>query len=169
MFKDRRGGSTVLSVIAGLGLITFMLFFPIVSFSLLHKQNLLEDCLTVGLQMVSVEGGLTEEIEQVLIANMRSKGLIPEPMPEGMEERIIFKSNADIRLGDEQRRYRDSADPGITLEIIFPADVEVGLINALSRIIGATKETVPFKDGEGAKVVWNYTFKGYILSEKVDY
>jgi hypothetical protein len=41
-------------------------------------------------------------------------------------------------------------------------------MNGLSKIIGASGKTLPFRDQDGDGN-WYYKHKGYILSEKIDY
>mgnify|MGYP001259435789 CR=1 FL=1 len=169
--KGERGGSTLLEIMVSLGLITFIIFYPVATYSLTQKESMLEDILATTMQMVSVEGGLTDRVEDVIFLNLESKGLIPKDSHDDPEirEKIKIISNADARNGaTENLIYRDDADPKIYIEIWYPANLEVSLINGLSRIIGAKEETIPFstKDNEGN---WYYKHKGYILSEKIDY
>lgn len=170
IWKNKRGSSTLFEIVIGLGLITFILFYPIGIFSLTHKQNLLEDVLAMGLQMVAVEGGLTDRVEQTLYLNMEAKGLLPPNSTSEQRSMVKITSNADARGGNTSAlKYRDDEDPTIMLEILYPADNEVSFLNGLSRLIGASDAEIPFKTADGTQVRWYYRFKGYIMSEKVDY
>jgi len=55
--KEKKGGSTLLEILISIGLITFVLFYPIATYSLTQKENVLEDILSTSMQMASVEGG----------------------------------------------------------------------------------------------------------------
>lgn len=170
ILKSRKGGSTIFEIVICLGVIVFILFYPVGIFSLTHKQNLLEDVLTLGLQMAAVEGGLTDNVEGAIYLNLEAKGLLPQN--SSSQERSIVKinSNADARGGNTAAlKYRDEEDPIIMLEILYPADTEVKFLNGLSRLIGASNIDIPFKVADGVDVQWYYSFKGYIMSEKVDY
>jgi|LSQX01.1.fsa_nt_gb hypothetical protein len=171
IIKGKRGGSTLLEIMVSLGLITFILFYPIATYSLAQKENMLEDILATSIQMVSVEGGLTDRVEDVIFLNLEAKGLIPKDSHDKPEirEKIRIKSNADARKGDiENLIYRDDDDPKIFIEIWYPANTEISLMNGLSKIIGASGKTLPFRDQDGDGN-WYYKHKGYILSEKIDY
>lgn len=168
--NERRGGSTLLEILISLGLITFILFYPVAMYSLTHKESLLEDILATSIQMASVEGGLTDRVEDVIFLNLEAKKLIPEGSHNDKETRnkIEIYSNADARGGKvENLIYRDDEDPKIYIEIWYPADKEIGLINGVSRLIGVSDVGVPFAKEKG--VSWYYRPKGYILSEKIDY
>lgn len=168
--KEKRGGSTLLEIIVSLGLISFILFYPIATYSLINKENLLEDVLAIGIQSAAIEGGLTNKVEDIIYLNMEQKGLIPKDSHDDQETRkkIEISSNADARGGSlENLIYRDDSDSKIYIEILYPAKNEVRLINGLSKIIGAGQGTVPFSNQNG--VEWRYKHKGYILSEKIDF
>ena len=97
--NERRGGSTLLEILISLGLITFILFYPVAMYSLTHKESLLEDILATSIQMASVEGGLTDRVEDVIFLNLEAKKLIPEGSHNDKETRnkIEIYSNADAR------------------------------------------------------------------------
>jgi len=169
--KEKRGGSTTLEVIVSIGLITFLLFYPLATHSLTQKESMLEDILSTSMQMASVEGGLTDRVEEVIFLNLESKGLIPKDSHNNpqVREKIKIISNADARDGaDGNLKYRDDEDPKIYIEIWFPANAEVSLINGLSKLIGGKGEVIPLsaQDDDGN---WYYKHRGYILSEKIDY
>lgn len=167
--KSRRGASTIFEIVIGLGLITFILFYPLGLFTLTHRQNLLEDVLTTGLQMVAVEGGLTDRVADSIYLNMEAKGLLPPNSTQAQRSLVKLVCNADARGGNTAAlKYRDDADPKIMLEIWYPADTEVNFMNGLSRLIGASSSEVPFK-ASGSNVKWYYRLRGYIMSEKVNY
>lgn len=165
--KDRRGGSTIFEIVIVLSLIAFILFFPVVMFSYTHKAALMEDVLMVALQDASVNGGLTDETEDLIYSNLELKGLLPQNSTEEQREQVIIKTNADARDGQlENLKYRDDKDPKIKIEIWFPADNEVSFLNGLNRLVGGTMEKFPTDNG---KVKWYYRLQGYIYSEKIDY
>ena len=170
--KERKGGSTLLEILISLGLITFVLFYPVAMYSLTHKENLLEDVLATSLQMASVEGGLTDRVEDVIFLNLEAKKLIPEGTHNDSEtrSRIQIISNADARRGAVQNLvYRDDKDPKIYIEIWYPAEKEIKLINGLSKLLGATELSLPFSTKDNDGTTWYYRPKGYVLSEKIDY
>ncbi len=70
--KRKRGGSTLLEILVSLGLITFVMFFPVVSHSLTQKESMLEDILATTMQMVSIEGGLTDRVEDIIFLNLEA-------------------------------------------------------------------------------------------------
>lgn len=126
IWKTKRGGSTLFEIVVSLGLITFILFYPIGVFSLTHKQNLLEDVLTTGLQMVAVEGGLTDRVEDTIYLNLEAKGLLPPNSSAEQRDSVKIICNADARNGNTAAlKYRDDEDPKIMLEILYPADREI--------------------------------------------
>lgn len=163
--SSRRGGSVILELIISLGLITVTIFLPVALFALNHKANLLLDVLTTGIQMMAVDGGLTDRVEEVIYRNMEAKGLLPPNSTAAERAMVVLVSNADARDGHTERlKYRNcESDNLLELEIRYPAKYETGLINALSRMIGAGPTQLPFGDS----VEWYYVFKGYILSEKI--
>jgi len=170
IFTQKRGGSTIFEMIIAITLITFILFFPVITFSLTHKQNLLADTLALGLQAVSIEGGLTNRVQTMMLDNLSAKGLIPENPAHPIYQRVRFESNADARnLQVQNLRFRDGADPKISFEIWYPADAEISLINGLSRLIGANNQNVPFRVNEAGEVRWYYRMRGYIFSEKINF
>jgi len=169
--KGKRGGSTLLEILVSLGLITFVMFFPVVSHSLTQKESMLEDILATTMQMVSIEGGLTDRVEDIIFLNLEAKGLIPKDSHNDPEirEKIKIMCNADARNGaTENLIYRDDPDSKIYIEIWYPANLEVRLINGLSKIIGAGEDTIPFSVQDDEEN-WYYKHKGYILSEKINY
>lgn len=169
--KEKRGGSTTLEVIVSIGLITFLLFYPLATHSLTQKESVLEDVLATSMQMAAVEGGLTDKVEDVIFLNLESKGLIPKGSHDSPEvrNRITVKSNADARNGATQNLiYRDDEDSKIFIEIWYPANAEVALMNGLSKVIGGKSKTLPFSDQDD-NGRWFYKHRGYILSEKIDY
>jgi Flp pilus assembly protein TadG len=164
--REKRGGSTTVEIIVVIVLLTFFMFFPIATFSLNQKQNALEDVLSTGIQMVSIQGGLTDEVEDAMFLNLEAKGLIPEGTASDpdIRSKINLETNADARGGSTSNLiYRDDADPTIELALWYPIENEIKLIRSLTRLIGG--EITP--DAEGKS--WYYRPKGYILSEKVDY
>lgn len=170
--KEKRGGSTIFEVVICISLLTFIMFYPIATFSLTHKENLLEDVLTTTMQNMSVEGGLTDRVQNLLFLNLEAKNLIPPNTntDPATRSKVKLTSNADARNGATGNiKYRDDADPTLSIEIQYPADKDVKFINGLSRLVGATDSTVPFSVADNSNVSWYYTLKGYILSEKVNY
>jgi hypothetical protein len=170
--KEKHGGSTLFEIVISLGLFTFILFYPIATFTLTHKENLLEDVLTTSMQMISVEGGLTDRVQNITFENLEAKGLIPpgKSTDPAVRRAITISSNADARNGNTSAlKYRDDADPKISIEIRYPADSEVKFINGLSKMIGANEANLPFRVANGTQVQWFYSLKGYILSEKINY
>lgn len=167
MMKGKQGGSTIFEIVIVLGLITFILFFPVAMFSYTQKATLMEDVLMVALQDVSINGGLTDETEELIYLNMELKNLLPKNSGEEERSQIIIKSNADARNGQVQNlKYRDDEDPLIKLEIWYPADREISLLNGLNRLIGGTLDQFPTDNGQ---IRWYYRLQGYIYSEKIDY
>lgn len=182
--REKRGGSTIFEVVVCIGLLTFILFYPVATFALTHKENLLEDTLTTGLQMVAVEGGLTQNIETIIYKNMEGKGLLPTDCSD--EDKSKVKINAglynkqnntvssikgDMRSGEPGNTiYRDDSQNIIYLEIWYPADNEVSFINGLSQIVDPWHASeVPLQSEGGTEVAWYYRLKGYIMSEKINY
>jgi len=167
--SNERGSSTILEVLIVMGLVLFIIFFPAAVFSTTSKNLQLQDVMTLSLQMASIEGGLTDRVEDVIFDNMSAKGLIPEPDDPrylAAREAVIISSNADARNGNfENILARDQDMPVINISILFPADVEVRLINGISRMMGARGDSLPIR-GDGD---WYYSASGYILSERVDY
>ena len=111
--KEKKGGSTLLEILISIGLITFVLFYPIATYSLTQKENVLEDILSTSMQMASVEGGLTDRVEEVIFLNLESKGLIPKDSHNNpqVREKIKIISNADARDGaGGNLKYRDDED-----------------------------------------------------------
>ena len=170
--RNKRGGSTLFEIVISLGLITFILFYPIATFTLTHKENLLEDVLTVSMQMVSVEGGLTDRAEDLIYQNLEAKRLIPQGESESptVRSKVRIVCNADARGGNTANLvYRDDADPTLSIQILYPADNEVNFINGLSSLLGAKGASLPYKITNSGQVEWYYNLNGYILSERIDY
>lgn len=162
IWRSRRGGSTILELLIAFGIITFTIMMPVALFTVNHKANLLEDTLTIGLQAMAVQGGLTDEVADLIYRNMESKGLLPPNSTPEQRAKVKLISNADARGGQIQNlKYREDAAV-LELEIRYPASTDVAFINALSRLIGAT-QAIP----GGKNVQWYYVHKGYVLSEKV--
>ncbi|MDD2627239.1 MAG: hypothetical protein PHI87_06815 [Candidatus Methanomethylophilus sp.] len=161
---NKKGGSTIFEVVICLSLIVFIMFFPVVVFSFTHKQSLLEDVLTVGLQMVAVEGGLTDRVEDIIYENLEAKRLLPEDSSQETRDLVIVSSNTN----NTSLKYRDDSNPVISLEMWYPAENEVNLLNGLNKILGASESELPFMKSEEDNK-WHYHLKGYIMSEKVDY
>lgn len=164
--KEKKGGSTLFEIVIALGLITFILFYPVVLFSYNQKASLLEDVLTIALQNVSVEGGLTKRGEDLIYDNLEAKGLLPANSSTEERRKVLIVCNADARENSDNLIYRDDEDPKIHLEIWYPADTEVSFINGLNRLIGAATTQYPTNNGQ---VNWYYRMQGYIYSEKIDY
>lgn len=171
ILQNKRGGSTILEILISVGIITFILFFPIATFSTMHKQNLLNDVLTTGLQIIAVEGGLTDRAEDLVYDNLESRGLLPENSTETQRAKIGVSSNADARgMNQNNRIYRYDVNSKLSLTIKYPATEEVKMINALSKLIGVPDNNLPFRvEFDETDKTFYYVFKGYVLSEKVDY
>lgn len=164
-WSNKKGGSTVIEIIVSITLITFLLFYPLATFTLSQKQNLLEDTLTTSMQMVSIEGGLTDRVEELIFLNLESKGLLPENSYENpdIKDKVTINTNADARGGHTQNlKYRDDEDPKISLEILYPADKEIRFLNGVIGLV--SKDKTINHDG----VSWNYRMSGFTLSERVN-
>ena len=160
-------GSIIIEVLVCITLITFVMLYPLFTYSYTNKINLLEDVSTMGLQMIAVEGGLTDQVAEIIYLNLEQKRMIP-PGDAAARSKVIITSNADARNNNKQAlKYRDSADPKLYLKIQYPATKEVQFMNGLSRMIGAGNN-LPFETS-GGTVTYYYEAQGYIMSEKIDY
>lgn len=154
--RNKKGGSTIFEVVICITIITFILFYPIATFSLLNKKNLLQDTLTTTLQSTSLQGGVTNSVVTLTKENIKKKGFD--------DSKLIVRSN---NTNNTNLIYRESDTP-IDVEILYPANKEIDFINGLSRIIGANEKSLHFekvKEGEQ----YYYKLEGFTLSEKINY
>lgn len=165
--KNNRG-NVVLEVLICIGVITFFLFYPIATFSITHKENLLQDALTMGLQAASVEGGLTDGVEDYIYSQLEKRNLLPANSTEGIRKMVKINSNADARNNNTDKLiYRHDNPSEISLEILYPANTEVRLLNGLAKLVGAAHENVPFRVLNDDNITWYYRIEGVILSERI--
>lgn len=169
LVADKKGGSTMFEIVIVLSLVTFILLYPLAVFTLAYKQNLLADTMVTGLQIVAIEGGLTDKAEDLIYRNLEAKRLLPAGSNEEQRGQVIIACNADARNGNVQNLVaRDSSSPKIMLEIWYPANKEVQFIQGVCRLIGISQTSLPqFKTPEGKTGKYYYE-AGYIFSEYVE-
>lgn len=164
--NNRSGGSNLLTVLITMGLITFILFYPIAMFNITQNITLIEDLFSMSMQTVAIEGGLTDRAENIIFKNMEAKGIIPANSSENPDIRnsIILESNADARGGNTDNIiYKTDDNPVIDFAIWFPANKDMKFLDSVRMSILWENES-----GLDSKLDYYYSMNGYIISEKID-
>ena len=74
ILKNKKGDSTILQVIICITILTFMLFFPIISFSYFKFQMSVDDIAITALETAIVRGGVDEEVMEIIVSEFQEKG-----------------------------------------------------------------------------------------------
>lgn len=151
--KNKKGASEILQILILFTIITFILFFPIATYTINQRSNMLEDTKTLGLQMLSRQGQLTQVIKDTIIADLAAKGFDTSG--------VIIKSSTDTT----GVVYRDNNTP-MWLEIYVPATGDVKFLQTLWNLVGLKRGMAGYAFGGDASTYYYYT-KGYILSERI--
>jgi len=150
MFKlNKKRGSATLEVMICIGLITFILFFPVAIFSLTGRQTAMSTLLIHGLQVISLEGGLTPSGDELIRQNAEQLGFNPQRV-----EVEVLHGGVDITQG-HTRVEKGSTTP-IRLTIRYPNSAEVAFFNNIVELVGTS---------EVANEEGFYTVTGYVKSE----
>jgi len=154
---NKKRGSSTMEIVLCIGVITFILFFPIAMFSLTNRQTTMSTLLIHGLQIVSLEGGLTDRAEELIVSNANRLGF-NRRRPDGTNE-LIISSNRDARGGlDANRVSKIDGDALIVLMIQYPVDLEARFLNSIGNLINSEG----FMEEAGY-----FTVSGYVHSEWV--
>lgn len=153
--KEKKGGTEILQLIIMFTVITFIVMFPLATFSINQKKNFMEDSKTLGLQMASRVGGVTPEVKNEIIKDMKTKGFDTS--------KVVIKTNADGTLGKPLIPINSNTD--ISLQIFAPASSDVALLQVLWGMVGLKPGNSGYAFGNSSSTYWYFT-QGYILSEK---
>lgn len=150
--KSKKGAAEILSLIICFSVLTFMMFFPLASYAVNQKRNLIEDTKTIGIEMCARNGGLTTAVKNAILQDLQTKGFD--------SSKVVLKSNTD----DAHLIYREDSTP-ITLTIYVPANDDVVFLKAVWSLVGSGGSSVGFF-GNSSATYW-YCSKGTMLSEKI--
>ena len=144
---SNRKGSAVVEIVMCLTLITFFLFFPLALFSFTSRQTAMSTLLIHSMQIVSLEGGLTPNADNLIRDNAERLGM-------NSGDVLIFTIPAQ-----PARVSKDAVNPRIALRLQYPADFEARFLNAIGAMIGLrVMEENNY-----------YTLTGYVHSEWIGY
>lgn len=74
VLKSKRGDSSVFQVIACIGIITFLLFFPVITYSYFKLQNTTDSIGMDIVQVASTRGGVDEQVIELLVEELTANG-----------------------------------------------------------------------------------------------
>lgn len=158
MFKkirNKKGGTELLQVILLLPLMTFIIFFPLATFSLNQRENLVEDTKILGLQMAARQGGVTPAVQGALKNDLKSKGFDIS--------KTVINTNADGSVSKPLIKRDDSTQ--IIIELYVPAKGDVTFLKILWGFVGLKPGASGYAFGGPSSNYYYYT-RGYVLSEK---
>ena len=73
-FKNKNGDSSIFQVIICITIITFLLFFPIITFSYFKFQTAVDDIALTALRSATVRGGVDEAVMDAIVSEFEAKG-----------------------------------------------------------------------------------------------
>lgn len=72
--KEKRGDSSVFQILMCIGIITFLLFFPVITFSYFKLQCTSDAAALDAIQLASVRGGVDNEVIALLVNELEDNG-----------------------------------------------------------------------------------------------
>ena len=72
--KNKNGDSSIFQILLCIGIITFFLMFPIISFSYFKFQNSVDDITSTAMKTAITRGGVDEQVMEIIVSEFVSKG-----------------------------------------------------------------------------------------------
>lgn len=74
IFLNKKGDSALFQILICITILTFLLFFPVVSFSYFKFQTSVDDIALTTMRTATVRGGVDEEVMKTLVEEFQAKG-----------------------------------------------------------------------------------------------